>query len=341
MTWIQGAAFDLTFFSFGWLAVWLAFAAWGDTQTKLLVTFVLSVSFIHRTITHLFVYGDPEIFQERKRTYIVLPIFLLVITTVAVLFRLGYFGLRLPQIFISLAVASTLWNFYHSIMQKMGLMRIYSRKGGVGKAWLDKAVLFSWFVYLFLQLPLMPGTRKEISSLAAVGKTMVKGIETQLSWLPYLTGLSLAVAVVMTALYLKEEWKAPKFQWPRNIFLASILLLYALFFYDFLAAYAAFGFSHAIEYIAFANLFAHRKYAGENAPPSFMKSFVRNQILSMLAFGGALFGICFYWNLTSPMTLGWLIIGSSFLHFLYDGWIWKLRKPQVSAPLGLAREAAA
>jgi len=341
LAWIHNAFFDLTYLSFGWLALWVAFASWGDTHTKLLVTFVLSVSFIHRTITHLFVYGDPEIFQERKKTYIILPVFLLVVTTVAVLFRQGSFGPKVPYYFLGLAVLSTLWNFYHTIMQKMGMLRIYARKSGVGKAWLDKTILFAWFAYLFLQLPLLPSARAQISGLASVGRTLVKGIETQLSWLPYLTGVALVFALVVTALYIREELKAPEFQWPRNLFLASVLLLFGLFFYDFLAAYAAFGFSHAIEYIAFANLFAQKKYAAASAPPSFMRSFVAKQVLSMFLFGAALFGICFYWNLASPMTLGWLIIGSSFLHFLYDGWIWKLRKPKVASPLGLAPEAAA
>ena len=27
---------------------------------------------------------------------------------------------------------------------------------------------------------------------------------------------------------------------------------------------------------------------------------------------------------------------TSLLHFLYDGWIWKVRKPEVAQPLGLA-----
>jgi hypothetical protein len=27
---------------------------------------------------------------------------------------------------------------------------------------------------------------------------------------------------------------------------------------------------------------------------------------------------------------------TSLLHFLYDGWIWKVRKPEVARPLGLA-----
>ena len=29
------------------------------------------------------------------------------------------------------------------------------------------------------------------------------------------------------------------------------------------------------------------------------------------------------------------IVGSSFLHFIYDGWIWKIRQPDVGEPLGI------
>ena len=39
---------------------------------------------------------------------------------------------------------------------------------------------------------------------------------------------------------------------------------------------------------------------------------------------------------TVPVGLEVYIIGSSFLHFIYDGWIWKMRKPSVGRPLELS-----
>lgn len=341
MPWIHSAAFDLTFFSFGWIAVWLAFLAWGDTHKSLLLAGVLSVNFIHRMFTHLFVYGDPEIFRERRRAYLLLPVFFLVLTAGAILLKKSGPDGKVTSYFFYLAVATVLWNFYHSVMQKVGILRIYSRTGGVGKPWLDRAVVLSWFVYIILQLPLLESVRREVASLARTGRVMVAAVEPLLGVLQIPALVALVVALVVTVLYIREEIADRFLNLPKNLFLLSIFLLFGTFYFGFLPAFVAFGFSHSIEYIAFANHFARRKYSGTAAPASFMTTFVRRQALSMTLFAGALVTLYLTWKNLSAVTLNWFIVGSSFLHYLYDGWIWKLRKPKVAAPLALAYERAA
>lgn len=338
--WIINAPADLFFFSFGWIPLWIVFIAWGDTHKSLLLPWVLAISFVHRTFTHLFVYGDGETFRERKWAYILLPLFFLLLTAGAILLKKSGPDGKVTSCFLYLAIVSVLWNFYHSVMQKVGILRIYSRKGTSGKPGLDRAVVLSWFVFIFLRLPLIESIRREIASLARTGRVILAALEPWLGVFGALSAIALAVAVVTTAFYIKEELSGRPLNGPKNLFVASILLLYGTFFFGFLPAFVAFGFSHAIEYIAFANHFARRKYSDPAAAPSFMTAFVRRPGFSMALFAGFLIALYLGWNQLSARTLGWFIVGSSFLHYIYDGWIWKLRRPKVAAPLGLAYERA-
>lgn len=237
---------------------------------------------------------------------------------------------------MALIVLSALWNFYHTLMQKMGILRIYSRKAAYGKSWLDKGMIWAWFAVLFFQLGSMPSVLQRISVLATSGKYLTETFRPFLKVFPYLAYLALLVALAVTALYLKEEWAhRDRLHWPKNIFLFSILALYSLFFYDFLIAYVAFGFSHAIEYLAFVNIFSRKKYLPKPEASSWMARWVHRQYLSMGIFVVASAAIFIPWHFLSARTLGAYILASSFLHFLYDGWIWKVRNPAVGKPLGI------
>jgi hypothetical protein len=50
--------------------------------------------------------------------------------------------------------------------------------------------------------------------------------------------------------------------------------------------------------------------------------------------------VCAVAQLRYAEALGIYIVGSGFLHFIYDGWIWKVRRPEVGAPLGISYAAA-
>ena len=125
------------------------------------------------------------------------------------------------------------------------------------------------------------------------------------------------------------------FSWPRNLYVASILMLYATFYYDMITGYAVFGFSHAIEYIAFVNIYSRKKYLAQSPDSSFMARAIRRQALWMIGYCLLLVPAFLLMNWGAPTVLTWYITGSGFLHFIYDGWIWKVRKPGVGAPLGI------
>ena len=339
--WIGSPAVDLIFFGFGWIPVFLAYvlaekAGLRASVWPMLLLFVLFINFAHRHLTLPLVYADPEQFSRRRGAYIGLPIFFLLLTVATLLYMEPGRTKPIRPYFTALLFVSVAWTIYHTLMQKLGILRIYSRKAGYGNARLDKAMIFSWFAYLFFACAASPVIERRAAKLSSVGRILKRFLEPVFPVLPYVAWLALALALTVTFFYLKTEWSAGRrFHWPKNIFLVSILLLYATFLYDFLVGYAVFGFSHAIEYLAFVYIFAGRKYRARSPDSSWMAKAVSRQALSFGLFIVAM-GLFFLpWRLISSGTLAWYVAGSSFLHFIYDGWIWKVRDPQVATPLGI------
>ena len=92
----------------------------------ILVLIVFMVNYVHRHLTFVLVYGDREEFDSHKVTYLVLPLLLAIVTVGFVYFN----------VFAVLLTLSVMWTMYHSVAQKYGLTRIYSRKANYGVSWL-------------------------------------------------------------------------------------------------------------------------------------------------------------------------------------------------------------
>ncbi len=241
-----------------------------------------------------------------------------------------------------LVVLSVLWTIFHTMMQKVGLLRVYGRKAGVTDGpWIDRAFVFSWLVFIFFHLGTRPELRAQVAAVSSTGRALKAFLESFPALLPGLSIGALAIAVAATVLYLRREIARPgPFEWPKNLYALSILGLYAGFYYDVIAGYAVFAFSHAIEYLAFVNAYARKKYLARPAESSFLARAVRRQALAMGAFVLVVAGSFLLWRTGSETTLHWYIVATGWLHFLYDGWIWKVRAPEVGRPLGIAYAAS-
>jgi len=344
--WISSPATDLIFFGFAWIPIFLAYVVAEKAGLRgpvwpLLLVFVLFINFAHRHLTLPLVYADNEQFRRRPGAYVALPIFFLLLTTATLLYMEPGHSKPIRPYFTVLVFISVAWTIYHTLMQKMGILRIYSRKAGHGSARLDKAMIFSWFAYLFFACAASPAIEKRAAKLSSAGKILKSILEPIFPALPYFAWLSLALALVVSFFYLKAELSGHRpFHWPKNLYLLSVLLLYSTFLYDFLVGYAVFGFSHAIEYLAFVYIFAGRKYRARAPSSSWMAKAVTRQALSFGVFLLAMGLLYLPWRWVSNDTLQWYVAGSSFLHFIYDGWIWKVRDPQVAKPLGISNPLA-
>ena len=441
--WIKSPLIDLTFFSFGWIVIFLAYLL-ADSNPALreyrwyILGFVLLTTLFHRHLTFPLVYGDKEMFKARKKTYILLPISLLILTTASILYvkspvfvtsplptpvqfnqsdglyvftrepgktknikiqftgkenslaevaklfrealagklavehmdgslkftpapgtdimRFSFGGFRgsgvrerlgLPRVsvigwkkerpfFIFLLILSALWNFYHTLMQKQGILRVYSRKSGYGKSWLDRCMVWFWFGWLFFALAGSETTRTQVSRLATSGKFLTDVLKPIYDFIPYIEKGFLISSLALTALYFIEEFKnRHRIHWPKNIFLLSLWGIYLTFFYDFVVGFVVFGFAHAIEYLAFVNIYSKKKYIARPVKSSWMARWVRHQTLYFSIFVLVSSMVFVPWYFGDRTSLNWYIVASSFLHFLYDGWIWKVRDPKVGKPLGI------
>lgn len=317
--WINNPTTDLVFFSYGWILIFLPLLLFKQYEA-IIIIIVLLFNYVHRHLTFALVYGEKEEFNKRKEFYIVLPLIAALVTFISV--YLGAFKILLT--------ISVIWTLYHSISQKYGITRIYSRKAGYGEAWLDKWVIYSWFVYLLFAL----GDKEKDTLLQyQAGQVVLNIVGDHLNTLSTISYLFLAAATVITIIYAYNEIKNfNKISVAKNLYVLSILLLYSVFYYSLIAGYIVFAFSHAIEYIAFVNIFVKSRYKKKKDSNSLLAKASKKQWLYSALFSAVVVVLSLIGMKYDENALLIYIVGSSFLHFIYDGLIWKVRKPEVGKP---------
>lgn len=325
--WIKNPLSDSVYFSFGWIVVFLALVLF-QSHIGLIIVIVLLFNYVHRHYTMALVYGQKEEFDKRKQVYIYLPIIAIIVTALSVYFK----------VFPYLLTLSVLWTMYHSVAQKYGFTRIYSRKAGYGKGWIDKGILYSWFFYLFFAMVIYE--RSTLLKYKA-GRVIIGNLNNYMDYISTLSYALLAVSIVFTFIYIYEEIKNRKqISIPKNIFVISTLSIYAIFFHSMVIGYIVFGFSHAIEYIAFVNIFVGAKYRKKPESNTFFSRVSKRQWLYSGVFSAVIIVLSLIGMKLDQNAFLIYIVGSSFLHFVYDGLIWKVRHPEVGKPLDIKYSSA-
>ncbi len=167
--WIKNPEVDSIFFSFGWILIFLALVMFKQYQ-GIIIVLVLLFNYVHRHLTFALVYGEKEEFNRKKEIYIVLPLLAVFVTYLSLVF--GFFKILLT--------ISVLWTMYHTVTQKYGITRIYSRKAGYGEGWIDKGIIYSWFVFLFFALA---NKEKETIIQYQAGQVILNAIGDNISYL--------------------------------------------------------------------------------------------------------------------------------------------------------------
>jgi hypothetical protein len=222
-----------------------------------------------------------------------------------------------------------LFNYFHFVRQKYGILRIYSGKGQWGHKQLDAWTSYLWgtagFFYMFAYQSNVEGR-------------VMHYLHTLLGGTPIPPAVSHAVyiaAIVLTIAWLIYEFRNAQTNWPKLLFFASIVFMYGVVpILSTDALFIATSFSHAAEYIALVALTVHNK-AKHDAFESPALTRAGNHIviyttLFMALVSGLLFGLKFL-SLTLFLVFTY---GTSFMHFIYDGMIWKLRRPRVAREVG-------
>jgi hypothetical protein len=318
---------------------WVPFAvaahrAAGDGDaiaTVLAVTFALS--FAHQPLTLPIVYGDPEERGARRRLYTWCPV---------VFLAAAVGGLWLSVAAVS--IVAGLWNVEHTLMQRFGITRIYGRKAGetdAGGARQEKVMLVSWLLLAATAVAAAEATatrvrRLPLGEVNAAGLGILADLRAVAAWLVPAVALAAAVVTVRWGLAEAARWRAGGGNPAKLLYLGSTAALLGVMLVDPVAGFVGYVGAHALEYFVIVHTSLGNRWtaAGTGGPmgtlmrsPTGRRRFLAAYALLALAL---VVGLRIIDNprlyLVAVLTFGGL-------HVLYDGFVWKLRRPQVAAGL--------
>lgn len=316
----------------------------------LLVAF--GISYVHRHYTFLLVYGDRETYRQRLRGYSLIPAALFVGLALVLRFqgelRFELFGQSMRPWMLVLIVTGS-WNVWHTIMQRHGITRIYAGKAGGGLEDRAHGRRDLWLLWSMVALAAVSTLCFRGSTFAGIGNARklwaVAGPLIH-GW----PGWSALVLIATVTLAVARRWLvaeraaelALRERVPRLSFMLSTLALLAVFVaHGPITGYLCFGVAHGIEYVFFFHVFGQRKFAArpvaERGPAAKLlaRPLVSGPIIAV-ALAGLFFALVDHRDSEAYLVY---YTATSLLHFLYDGWIWKVRKPEVGRPLGLRTTA--
>ena len=333
--WLANAPLDLAM-AFGWLP----FYAWLRTtpvvgevtapafmpafEAAVLVT--LSASFVHRHFVYFLIFGDAAQRAAHPQALWAAP---LIVVALVLPTRL-WWPLGTDVVVGALAA----WNIWHTLLQRHGIARAYAAKGGGGldarahgrrdlHTLLALAACTAAFVLVFRQDTFVGPMLAHLHGVRE---------HPEIGW-ALLVGAG-AVAAAMLIGWVRAEAQArPRVgRGPRLMFWTSTLGLLGVFVvHGPVVGYLVFGFAHALEYILFVYLFSHRRVAGGETAPGVRVLGRALPIVTVSALLLALFAAAReVWTL--PLFVVYYSTTSA-LHFFYDGLIWKMRRPEVRAPI--------
>jgi hypothetical protein len=297
----------------------------GDRSLRGLFAGVMFISFVHQPLTFPLVYASPWRLATHKRLFLWFPIGAAVVIAVATQVSLT-----------AVAVVGALWNSEHILMQRYGLARVYGRKAQDDQGVLERWMLVAWFL---LPLLWVTATGRLQGVLDRLSSGSVDADAARL--LSRMTGeAAVALGIVgLAAVYLTARWTRSEVRTRTGInpgkwlYLGSTAGLFVLAVVDPLAAVIGFVASHSVEYFALVG----RSVGAETRHPGALGRVARRRHGRLFFFAGygvlAILAFIALYRLSpaSVLLLAVLTIGA--VHFFYDAFIWKLRKPEVATSL--------
>ena len=272
---------------------------------------------------------------------------------------LYYLNLSMTQMVSGFFIIYVVWSYWHFMMQKYGILRLYSVKSTVKDkvpGYVDKLFIFAWLPPIAFWLA--PKYESELVREFGTDILILTNIFESIQCIS--VPLSLTLLAFALANWAIWEWRINRFiNKPRIYFALSTALLGFSFFVgdtlltnndvihlDPIKAYMAVSFAHAIEYIVFIWGFEKKKHAlpsEREAPIS--KLFNRYGLIFYLLIALVTALACwflsfrFYIDTESqhPYFMGYatslwvfyLSLALGVMHFYYDGFLWKMRSSRV------------
>ena len=293
---------------------------------------VLVLSLAHQPVTLGLVYADPHKRRARPRFFLWTP----VVLGVAILV-----GQAIS--FTLVAIVGGLWNTEHTLMQRYGLVRIHRRRAGDHTPGsVDLWLLASWLLLVLAWAVRDTRTPDRIDSLG-LGTANQRSLQLLVDIRPVATAL--VVGAAAAAAWATWRWVANQrsrgFAGNAGLFtyVGATAALFVVAMVHPVAGLLAWVGAHAVEYF----LIVDQSLAGRTLPvegsPSLLDraSATRWRAVAFVAATSAAgAGAVVLAQFHAPLTVyGLVFFGIGGLHILYDGVIWKLRRPEVARSLAI------
>jgi hypothetical protein len=327
--WVHGPVTDIAL-GFCWLPVALIVHAAEPhlTTVQAIMGVIFLISFAHQPLTLGLVYGDPAQRDAHRTLYRWAP---------WVAFVLIVVGLNVSLTLVALMAG--LWNAEHTLMQRYGVMRIYGRKAGDDHGRIEKPMLIIWLVagiaYIGAYVDLQNLARKlGVGATNTRSLNLLDGLSSVarvLFWVAALCGLVMAVRWLKAERRLGASASRPKHWYA----LGTAGLIVAVMV-DPIAGVAGYVAAHAIEY--FAVVHSSLRKRNDQAPVAAATRTRARRAAAYLTYFVAIGAIVFFTKSRLDGRLyAFAVLFFGALHILYDGFVWKLRRPAVAASLGITQ----
>lgn len=283
-------------------------------------------------------YGDTQLFQRYRVRFIVAPLFLVTVSIYYSFYRVDVLGVIL-----------VLWGFWHSQAQVYGFLRIYDSKVGLidqRSAWVDRLLCLSWFggaivmsdgrLTDFLKVYYRTGGIPIAAGLIEGCRLVFLGL--------------MAVSLLLYLLRSISLWING--QSPNPVKLVSLILSIGFWWYcmvgvrNVILGVALYEVFHDMQYLAIVWFFNRRRVTTGKSPGWVTRFLFQPRVrlvvlyVTLVAAYGA--GSLLTKNLDASVlqtVLSGLFAASGFLHFYYDGFIWRIRDKETSDTLGVANSS--
>lgn len=291
---------------------------------------VLLLSLAHQPLTLGLVYGDPVQRAARRRFFLWAPVVLAAVVLV---------GQAIS--FMLVAAIGGLWNTEHTLMQRYGLVRIHRRRSAddtPGR--LDLLLLGSWLLLVLAWAVRDPRTPERIETLG-LGTANERSLQLLVDIRPLATVLLVgtgAAAAWCTWRWIRSEARGG-FGAGAGVYgyVGATAALFVVAMVHPIAGLLAWVGAHAVEYFVVVHESLGRRTPGAGRSLVDKASISGRRAVAFMvgvsAVGTAVVLLAQYHASLTVYGVLFFTIGG--LHILYDGVIWKLRRPEVARSLDI------
>jgi hypothetical protein len=325
--WVHGPVADIAL-GWCWLPIALIVHAAEPhlTTVHAIMGVIFLVSFAHQPLTLGLVYGDPAQRDAHRRLYRWAPWIAFVLIVV---------GLNVSLSLVALMAG--LWNAEHTLMQRYGVMRIYGRKAGDDHGRIEKPMLIIWLVAGIAYIGGYVDLQRLVHKLG-FGGTNARSVRL-LADLSSVARLIFWIAFVCGLGYVVRWWQAERglgsaASRPKHWYALGTAGLIVAVMVDPIAGVAGYVAAHAIEY--FAVVHSSLRKRGDAAPVAKVtRTPARRAATYVLYFVAIAALVVATRSRLDGRLYAFAVLFFGALHILYDGFVWKLRRPAVAASLGI------